>query len=162
MQTFLPYASFQESARCLDYRRLGKQRVEAFQLLNALGNKWSLEERGRRIIAGSIKDKPIHGWRNHPACVMWRGYEEALGEYLNACILEWIRRGYNNTLPMMPVNGLCQMPSWFGMHEIHSSHRANLLRKDFTFYSKYGWTEDPSMPYFWPNNLDLEAKKVIL
>jgi len=32
MQTFLPYADFKESAQCLDYRRLGKQRVEAKQI----------------------------------------------------------------------------------------------------------------------------------
>lgn len=36
MQTFLPYISFEESAACLDYRRLGKQRLEAKQLLNAI------------------------------------------------------------------------------------------------------------------------------
>ena len=58
MQTFLPYRSMSESVRCLDYRRLGKQRVEAFQILNAL--------------AGKSK-----GWTSHPATKMWRGYETA-------------------------------------------------------------------------------------
>ena len=33
MQTFLPYPDFVKSAQCLDYRRLGKQRVEAKQIL---------------------------------------------------------------------------------------------------------------------------------
>ena len=28
MQTFLPYKDFGKTAKCLDYRRLGKQRVE--------------------------------------------------------------------------------------------------------------------------------------
>lgn len=36
MQTFLPYKSFVKSAACLDMRRLGKQRVEAKQILMAL------------------------------------------------------------------------------------------------------------------------------
>ena len=36
MQTFLPYPNFADSLDCLDYRRLGKQRVEAFQIINAL------------------------------------------------------------------------------------------------------------------------------
>ena len=36
MQTFLPVADFVESARMLDYKRLGKQRVEGMQLLNAM------------------------------------------------------------------------------------------------------------------------------
>lgn len=29
MQTFLPYPDFKKSAQCLDYRRLGKQRVDS-------------------------------------------------------------------------------------------------------------------------------------
>ena len=44
MQTFLPYPDFQLSAECLDYKRLGKQRLEAFQLLVALEDKWALRD----------------------------------------------------------------------------------------------------------------------
>ena len=36
MQTFLPHRSFSKSAETLDYRRLGKQRVEAKQILEAI------------------------------------------------------------------------------------------------------------------------------
>lgn len=36
MQTFLPYKSFEQSAACLDNKRLGKQRVEVLQILKAL------------------------------------------------------------------------------------------------------------------------------
>ena len=36
MQTFLPYPDFKKSASCLDYKRLGKQRVEGLQILNAI------------------------------------------------------------------------------------------------------------------------------
>ena len=36
MQTFLPYEDFRASARVLDRQRLGKQRVEAKQILQAL------------------------------------------------------------------------------------------------------------------------------
>jgi hypothetical protein len=79
MQTFLPYADFERCAATLDSRRLGKQRVEAFQILRALRGE------GR-------------GWRNHPAVLMWRGYEDALGLYLNAMIAEWERRGYRNNV----------------------------------------------------------------
>ena len=38
MQTFLPYKSFERSVQVLDNKRLGKQRVEAFQILNVLQN----------------------------------------------------------------------------------------------------------------------------
>ena len=36
MQTFLPYKSFKKSAETLDYQRLGKQRVEAMQIINVI------------------------------------------------------------------------------------------------------------------------------
>ena len=47
MQTFLPYKSFTKSAASLDWRRLGKQRVENLQLMQALvgwrviSNNWA-------------------------------------------------------------------------------------------------------------------------
>lgn len=39
MQTFLPYEDYEESAKSLDYRRLGKQRVETYQLLKVLADQ---------------------------------------------------------------------------------------------------------------------------
>ena len=39
--------------------------------------------------------------------------------------------------------------------KFHSSHRANLLKKEPDFYNQYGWTEDPSDPYVW---MDKEGK----
>jgi len=33
MQTFLPYPDLRDSVACLDNKRLGKQRVEAMQIL---------------------------------------------------------------------------------------------------------------------------------
>lgn len=36
VNTFLVYPDFRRSARALDYRRLGKQRVEAYQILNLI------------------------------------------------------------------------------------------------------------------------------
>ena len=79
MQTFLPVADFKESAKILDYRRLGKQRVEARQILNALQGK-------------------SKGWVNHPATKMWKGYEPALEQYLREMILGWKSLGYKNTM----------------------------------------------------------------
>jgi len=135
MQTFLPYPDFEASVRCLDYRRLGKQRVEAHQILKAL-------ERHRSNKRG--------GWTNHPAVIMWEGYEDALTLYMNAAIREWMKRGYNNTMELAPVATDSEMPSWMGDEEFHASHRANLLRKDAAHYGRYGWTESPDLPYVWP------------
>ena len=67
MQTFLPYASFTDSLKALDNKRLGKQRVEAMQVLKAL-------------------HIPDYGWRHHPCVKMWNGYDKALCDYMNKSI----------------------------------------------------------------------------
>jgi len=138
MQTFLPFPDFRASAETLDYRRLGKQRVEAFQLLMAIDDSWALE--------GRVSKK---GWRNHPAAIMWRPYPNALRLYMNTMIEEWIKRGYKNNMHFAPTQDIA-MPIWFGDPTFHASHRSNLLRKDIVFYGKYGWQEDQSLPYVWP------------
>jgi hypothetical protein len=43
-----------------------------------------------------------------------------------------------------------EAPAWLGEEAFHASHRANLLRKAPEFYERWGWTEDPSLPYVWP------------
>ena len=134
MQTFLPYKSFKKSFKTLDYRRLGKQRVEAYQVLNILLDR---------------TDNPNGGWRNHPITEMWKGYENALKHYLNLCIEEWMERGYNNTMNFEPIEGDIVYPHWLGNESFHSSHRANLLRKDNEYYSQFEWGEDSENPYTW-------------
>lgn len=133
MQTFLPYADFQKSVQVLDYRRLGKQRVETFQVLNIL-----------------LERTPTKGWRNHPVTLMWTGYESALKLYQNTTIAEWIRRGYNNNMSYEEVDlDDVVMPPWFGNDVFHKSHRSNLLRKDYEYYSQY-FDEPSDLEYFWP------------
>jgi hypothetical protein len=136
VQTFLPYPSFQKSARVLDTKRLGKQRIEAMQIL--------------KILRGEATGT---GWKNHPAVRMWRGYERALAIYYNAMLQEWERRGYANVV-LQPVRlrGRVNYPPWLGSRRLHASHRANLLRKNAAFSAQYGWKEDPVTPYFWPAN----------
>jgi len=140
MQTFLPSPDYAESARVLDYKRLGKQRVETKQILLAMG-----------------KDKG--GWVNHPATKMWRGYEIELCRYGFAMSKEWVMRGYNDNLAVFFTDSLLsykrqglndQPPPWLGDDFIHASHRSNLLRKDFDFYKQYGWREPSDLPYVWP------------
>lgn len=142
MQTFLPSPSYTESARILDYRRLGKQRVEAKQILLALG-------------------KTSGGWVNHPATKMWRGHEIELCTYALAMCTEWVARGYTDNLALYFLNAQdnyessgydARPPGWLGEDEIHASHRSNLLRKDAQFYSKFGWEEAADLPYVWPIN----------
>ena len=133
MQTFLPYPDFIQSVKVLDYRRLGKQRVETFQVLNIL-----------------LERTPTKGWRNHPVTLMWTGYEEALKLYQNYTILEWIDRGYNNNMKFEDVNhSSIVYPDWFGQDLFHRSHRSNLLRKDYEYYCQY-FDEPSDLEYHWP------------
>ena len=132
MQTFLPYSSFRKSFKILDYRRLGKQRVEAHQILNVL-----------------LERTDTKGWRNHPIVRMWNGYEPALQQYFNECVKEWINRGYNNNMELENITEMIVDPDWLGNERFHSSHRANLLRKDYEYYSQFGWKENSSNPYAW-------------
>ena len=125
MQTFLPYSDFKKSVQSLDYKRLGKQRVEARQVYD--------------IVSGAKNN----GWRNHPAVKMWHGHVDALALYHDACILEWIKRGYNNSMPLLiletdddgtnPVSFIVPhkitMPWWMGDDNMHRSHRSRLIAK---------------------------------
>lgn len=140
MQTFLPYPSFELSASVLDYRRLGKQRVETFQLLNAI-----------RGVDKYGEPKDHKGWVNHPAAVMWRQYVPALHMYGRAMTLEWIRRGYNDTmLDRFEVHSNFEYPYWFGVREFHRSHQSNLLRKDAEFYGRHFVGVPDNLEYVWP------------
>ena len=135
MQTFLPYPGFAESARVLDDIRLGKQRVEAFQIV--------------RTLAGVTK-----GWRHHPAVKMWRGHEDALVDYGLAMCVEWTNRGRADTVHDKLLEHRSDrdavLPPWFGDPDFHASHRSNLLRKDPQWYGQFGWAEPDDLPYVWP------------
>ena len=132
MQTFLPFSNFLETAKCLDYRRLGKQRVEAKQIINTLAG---------------VKTS----WEHHPAIKMWRGYTEALKLYCNFMIDEWVNRGYNNTMQFYHINIYkLSYPNWLGNIDFHKSHQSNLVRKDSKYYRAYFPNIPDDLPYVWP------------
>jgi hypothetical protein len=133
MQTFLPYKDFKKSFKCLDYRRLGKQRVESYQILNVLLERTSTK-----------------GWRNHPATKMWRGYENALKLYMNLCIDEWVARGYVNNMKREVILNEVEYPPWLGNNKFHASHKSNLVRKFPEHYRKYFPNVSLDLPYAWP------------
>lgn len=140
MQTFLPYPDFKQSLQALDYRRLGKQRVEAYQIIRTL--------------------KYGGGYRRHPAVKMWRRHINALKLYYNLSLEEWIKRGYKNRMERMTISGRVVYPAWFGNNQFHAAHRSNLLRKDKNFYGRFGWKETPDLPYIWgePQNKEKRRK----
>jgi hypothetical protein len=139
VQTFLAHPSYVESAKCLDMKRLGKQRVETLQILQTL-------------TYGSQ-------WRNHPAVKMWRGQIPALIEYGIAICEEWLSRGYKDTcLAKIKAFGNFNndKPSWLGNEDFHKAHRQILLAKNYGWYSQFNWAEQPAVatdgkwPYIWP------------
>jgi hypothetical protein len=150
MQTFLPYEDYEESARVLDDKRLGKQRSESIIILKTLLGIYRADKR--------------KGWPHHPATKMWAGHELALCDYSIEIANEWIRRGHKDTtlewfedcrtdilagcfIFNRPVRS---PPPWIGDEQVHESHRSNLLRKEPEHYRKF-WPElRDDLPYVWP------------
>jgi hypothetical protein len=151
VQTFLPYPGFRDSARVLDARRLGKQRVEALQVL-----------RGLTI--------PDYGWRHHPAVRMWAGYEEALTRYgVDVCdvwraagradtcrssLCDGLRRltGAEAPRPQRALAAAGELPPWLGDPAFHRSHQSALVRKDPAFYGPRFPGVPDDLPYVWPGS----------
>lgn len=148
MQTFLPYPDFERSARALDRKRLGKQRVETIQVIRAL--TW-----------------PGYGWSNHPAALMWRGFEEALGRYGITCCEVWTELGFGDTCALTMTTDLRAagvdrlrtqselaaanaLPDWLGDDAVHRSHRSALVRKDPEHYRPLFPDVADDLPYVWP------------
>jgi len=98
MQVFRPYMDWWMSARVLDDRRLGKQRVEVKQVMMAILRRMSLIRNGRR------------GWLNHPIVLMYyndgRPYLRDLIGYFNACVDEWRRRGMRSSISLSDIEHL--------------------------------------------------------
>jgi hypothetical protein len=133
MQTFLPYKDFDKSAHALDSKRLNKQILEGYQIMNVLMN-----------------DDPKAGWRNHPAVKMWRGFENSLFDYILAMIREADRRGIKtdknkDNLINLRVRTISRwghgIPAWYNnakiMKRVTTTHKANLYRKDDEYYYKF-------------------------
>jgi hypothetical protein len=138
VNTFLPVPDFARSAKMLDYRRLGKQRVETLQIL--------------RANLGLTK-----GWVNHPAAKMWKGHETALAMYGIIMCEEWRDRGFKDSC-LDKIEALVEeydlnhvsWPAWLGNEYFHRSHQSNLLRKDPVFYGQYNWEVPDDLDYIWP------------
>lgn len=133
MQTFLPSRNFATSAQMLDSKRLNKQILEGYQILNVLSNQ-----------------SPTGGWRNHPAVKMWRGYEMALLTYIRTMIAEAKTRGIKTDKNEANIDALFTKvgdswgqayPEWyFDEHKIMritTTHRANLFNKDPMYYAEF-------------------------
>lgn len=161
MQTFLPYTDLAEIARNLDSKRLNKQILECYQILN--------------VLSGKAKG---NGWKNHPAVLMWKGYERGLWNYVQAMISEAKLRGIkteNNEANLNNLKSQCwnqwgnNKPSFWNddikMMRIVTTHKASLFNKDPMHYIRYQHAtvspyNVPCCPdrkepckYYWPTHV---------
>ncbi len=145
VNTFVISGDLRECVRALDYRRLGKQRCEAYQI-------WRVLKGRGKLLPDGTEGPPLKGWKRHPAVLMWEGYTCYLAMYCNACIDEWILRGYKNTMQKLPHCLTPRPPWWWGWEPVIKSHQASLNRKAPDFYhfdvSQEEWPE-----YVWPSKI---------
>jgi len=166
VNTFVTHDDPVQCAKNLDYRRLGKQRVEAKQILDILLKPENPED--------STK-----AWSHHPAVLMWRGYTNGLKFYLNCMIEEWVHRGYNNNMNLeeyaVSASGdsketgppVIKLPWWFTCRQFQLAHQCALLRKDNKYYQDvFTLTKEEKEQYFlvgyiWPSKLTLNERKLL-
>ena len=199
VNTFLVDQDFKKSAQQLDNRRLGKQRVEAYQILNLIENirmisewtdirfkttfhafvteikKWYQKQDFVFAISGDLlihyKKENVStiklatnerwvklGFCTHPIVEMWFGYEDALKEYIDAHIEEWIERGYKNTMKKYGVKAKVY-PEWCRWEDFHENHRGALIKKEIDRNEKSWYQKQtnfvnaiPFDDYMWVKN----------
>jgi hypothetical protein len=158
VNTFVLHPNLWVNARLLDSEHLGKQRVEAMQILkNVEGNPDS--------------------WDKHPVTKMWVGYGPFLRKYINSIIYEWTRRGYQNNYDLLEISEEVEAPWWWHIQAIHFTHQANLYLKDPRFFHDLNMRFNMSIPtifdnqecfelytslgYIWVSKFDDEDRKIL-
>lgn len=153
MQTFLLHTDHHITAKLLDYKRLGKQRLECTQLMDVLLRKANLLQDGKT------------GWNNHVAVEYWytaiKNCLPYLILYTDIMIEEWINRGYKNTIDTTKYKEIISKNAnlfrfdesiWRTYeNDVIVSHRARVLQKDFDYYSKIFKENNISIPENWEN-----------
>lgn len=160
VNTFVLHPDLWVNAKLIDNERLGKQRMEAMQILD--------------VLLGNGKK----GWHYHPATNMWRGYEPFLKLYINSIIKEWVRRGFDNGYELFVITEDIIEPWWWRAKTIHFTHQANLYLKMPYYYGDLKTKLNINIPtifdddetfyyytqlgYIWPENLTDEQKQGLL
>jgi len=143
VQVFVPYPSLKQSVMSLDPSRLGNQ-IYRECLTLATG-----------------------GWPNHPVAKMWKHHTFFLCKYALNGLLELQNRGLYYPHIFEKFTRICNSvkdtgpPIWWGNEKVHNSHKANLLRKDYTYYSQFGWQYEvnPADAYYYPT---INEREVLL
>lgn len=163
MQVFSQSPDFQKIADTLDNKRLNKQKVEIFQILNTLsigpfqklnGDKWvPLSTEQYQPFDHFHRKTP---WYNHPAVKMVKNHELFFIDYALTIAQKCLEKGWKDTLiPKIEFfkqifKNNTDKPSFWGDERFHNSHKSALLFKNPAYYQKFGWTETPELNYYWP------------
>lgn len=162
MQTFLPFPSKRESLDALDNKRLNKQILECYQILN--------------ILTGNSNS---NAWRNHPAVLMWEGAEAELYCYAMTAVVLADMRGIKTDKNKENLNALSRKrnalfwedntPLWATnpttIKLVNTTHKANLYKKDPEYYAEFAWAvqDKNNKPccdachYYWPTHKEKYA-----
>ena len=159
MQIFLPYQSFIATAKCLDYRRLGKQRIECKDLVRIA---YWLHKGIDLFDNNKQREYVVTRYSHHPCYLMWEHNIPLLIHYGLVICDEWIERGYrDNTRPFFASRvryNNVEMPGWLygdsNANPVCRSHRSNLLRKKPEHYSKYWPKLRSDLEYVWPVTIE--------
>ena len=144
MQTFFTDTNLYISASRLDPKRLNKQILEAWQIIEKL------------------EHRNVTSYMNNPAIVMWRDYTDGLKAYYNAHLWYW------NTFYAQEPHSLQSksvekvvLPPWWSENDILRSHQAMLYRKDPTYYAQWWYQNTQYAGYTWPSDLYRNYYKIL-
>jgi hypothetical protein len=162
MQTFLPFPAKRNSLDALDNKRLNKQILECYQILN--------------VLSGNSKS---NAWRNHPAVLMWEGAEQELYRYAMTAVVLADMRGIKTDKNKANLESLSRSrkviywgddtPRWAinptTIKRVNATHKANLYRKDPVYYAEFASAvDDPynepcceRCQYYWPTHKEKYA-----
>lgn len=143
--TFVTCSDPRIVAKHLSDLNLGKQRVEAVQILNIL-----------------LKPDSGGAWSQHPIAKAWQGHTNGLKYYINCMIDEFEARGKNNNMERQVYDDKSiVLPWWFGWERLHMNHRAILSIKNPWHYNSTLFEINPeylSYGYIWPHTIVAESQ----
>jgi len=157
MNVLVPHTEFYTSVACLSNAHLRQQIVDCERILAVL--------RGGHGLPGD--------WSSDPTVYMWSESQSALAVYHVMACAEWRARGgefratayHPETFRRQPgwwrrqdlaEDGRdASLPVWWGLEDVHFSHRRALMSRDPGHYRQFGWRVVPSLDYVYPGINDL-------
>lgn len=95
------------------------------------------------------------GLRKHPVLTLWYTYTDALADYINCHIDEWLARGYKNNMAIYDLPDVVEYPPWCDNPEFHRTMCARLREKEKTWFEEYQGGTRKQKPELWYTTMDL-------